>query len=175
MISLCCRSVFSKSEDAFSELSSSQQPSSEVIGKAEAATGVIVDEETLALDITDQDDKTTACITEEWKQLVVSEDPKLYSPSCMPKAKLGQSSVSPRDGNRKLDRETSRILERLEVPRPLKAKTTSPGSNESCMKNTSVPIKKPLVPFQPTQGTEQVLVGSQLMKPNFQRQKRKHK
>ncbi|KAG5041361.1 hypothetical protein JHK85_013837 [Glycine max] len=108
-------SVFSKSEDAFSELSSSQQPSSEVIGKAEAATGVIVDEETLALDITDQDDKTTACITEEWKQLVVSEDPKLYSPSCMPKAKLGQSSVSPRDGNRQLDRETSRILETLEV------------------------------------------------------------
>ncbi|KAH1048942.1 hypothetical protein AAZX31_08G006200 [Glycine max] len=168
-------SVFSKSEGAFSELSASQQPSSEVMGKAEPATGVIVNEETLALDITDHDDKTMACITEEWKQLVVSEDPKLYSPSSMPKAKLGQSSVSPRDGNRKLDRETSRILERLEVPRPLKAKTTSPGSNESCMKNTSVPIKKPLVPFQPTQGTEQVLVGSQLMKPNFQRQKRKHK
>ncbi|KAL3021219.1 hypothetical protein AAZX31_05G185500 [Glycine max] len=138
-------SVFSKSEDAFSELSSSQQPSSEVIGKAEAATGVIVDEETLALDITDQDDKTTACITEEWKQLVVSEDPKLYSPSCMPKAKLGQSSVSPRDGNRQLDRETSRILETLECAR----------------KEASY--------------TEQVFVGSQLMKPNFQRQKRKHR
>ncbi|KAL5188665.1 hypothetical protein HKD37_05G014065 [Glycine soja] len=121
------------------------KPSSEVIGKAEAATGVIVDEETLALDITDQDDKTTACITEEWKQLVVSEDPKLYSPSCMPKAKLGQSSVSPRDGNRQLDRETSRILERLECAR----------------KEASY--------------TEQVFVGSQLMKPNFQRQKRKHR
>ncbi|TKY60508.1 hypothetical protein E2542_SST17607 [Spatholobus suberectus] len=168
-------SVFSKLEGAFSELSSSQQPSSEVISKAEPATGVIVGEETLALDITDQDDKTMACITEEWKQLVVSEDPKLYSPSCVSKAKLGQSSVSPQDGNRQLDRETSRILERLEVPRPLKAKTASPGSNESCMKNTSVLIKKPLIPLQPTQGTEQVFVGSQLMKPNFQRQKRKHR
>ncbi|XP_020233537.1 uncharacterized protein LOC109813707 [Cajanus cajan] len=168
-------SVFSKLEGDFSELSSRQQPSSEVIGKAEPATGVIVDEETLALDITDQDDKTIACITEEWKQLVVSEDPKLYSPPCMSKAKSGQSSVSPRDGNGQLDRETSRILERLEVPRPLKAKITSPISNESCMKNTSVPIKKPLIPFQPSQGTEQVFVGSQLMKPNFQRQKRKHR
>ncbi|RDX85470.1 hypothetical protein CR513_33345, partial [Mucuna pruriens] len=168
-------SVFSKLEGAFSELSSSQQPSSEEIGKAEPAICVIVDEETLALDIKDQDDKTMACITEEWKQLVVSEEPKLYSPSCMSKAKLGQSSVSPRDSNRQLDRETSRILERLEVPRPLKPKTTSPGSNENCMKNTSVPIKKPLIPFQPTQGTEQVFVGSQLMKPNFQRQKRKHR
>ncbi|KAG2410692.1 uncharacterized protein HKW66_Vig0013570 [Vigna angularis] len=178
MISLCCRSMFSKLEGSFSELSSSPQPSSEVIVKAEPATGVLVNEEALTLDIADQEEKTMACITEEWKQLVVSEDPKLYSPSCMSKAKLGQSSacVSPRDGNnRQLDRETSRILERLEVPRPLKAKSISPGSNENCTKNTSVPIKKPLIPFQPTQGTEQVFVGSQLIKPNFQRLKRKHR
>ncbi|XP_047156114.1 uncharacterized protein LOC124827159 [Vigna umbellata] len=177
-------SMFSKLEGSFSELSSSPQPSSEVIVKAEPATGVLVNEEALTLDIADQEEKTMACITEEWKQLVVSEDPKLYSPSCMSKAKLGQSSacVSPRDGNnRQLDRETSRILERLEVPRPLKAKTISPGSNENCTKNTSVPIKKPLIPFQPiqpfqpTQGTEQVFVGSQLIKPNFQRLKRKHR
>ncbi|XP_017429799.1 uncharacterized protein LOC108337723 isoform X2 [Vigna angularis] len=171
-------SMFSKLEGSFSELSSSPQPSSEVIVKAEPATGVLVNEEALTLDIADQEEKTMACITEEWKQLVVSEDPKLYSPSCMSKAKLGQSSacVSPRDGNnRQLDRETSRILERLEVPRPLKAKSISPGSNENCTKNTSVPIKKPLIPFQPTQGTEQVFVGSQLIKPNFQRLKRKHR
>ncbi|WVZ25310.1 hypothetical protein V8G54_003854 [Vigna mungo] len=171
-------SMFSKLEGSFSELNSSPQPSSEVIVKAEPATGVMVNEEALTLDIADQEEKTMACITEEWKQLVVSEDPKLYSPSCMSKAKLGQSSacVSPRDGNnRQLDRETSRILERLEVPRPLKAKTISPGSNENCTKNTSVPIKKPLIPFQPTQGTEQVFVGSQLIKPNFQRLKRKHR
>jgi len=168
--------MFSKLEGSLSEPSSTQQPSSEVIGKAEPATGVIVNDETLTLDIADQENKTMACITEEWKQLVVNEDPKLYSPSCMSKAKLGQSnaSVSPREGNnRQLDRETSRILERLEVPRPLKAKIVSPSSNESCMKNSSVPIKKPLIPLQPTQGTEQVFVGSQLIKPNFQRLKRK--
>ncbi|XP_061369915.1 uncharacterized protein LOC133312688 [Gastrolobium bilobum] len=174
--SLQLGSVSSKLEGASSQLSSSQQPSPEVIGRAESAIDVIVvDEETLPLDITDQDDKTMACITEEWKQLVVNEDPKLYSPSCMSKAKFDQSSASPRDGNRQLDRETSRILERLEVPRPLKAKTASPATNASCMKNTRVSTKMPLIPFQPTQGTEQGLVGSQLMKPNFQRQKRKHK
>ncbi|XP_068466981.1 uncharacterized protein [Phaseolus vulgaris] len=169
-------SMFSKLEGSLSEPSSTQQPSSEVIGKAEPATGVIVNDETLTLDIADQENKTMDCITEEWKQLVVNEDPKLYSPSCMSKAKLGQSnaSVSPGEGNnRQLDRETSRILERLEVPRPLKAKIVSPSSNESCMKNSSVPIKKPLIPLQPTQGTEQVFVGSQLIKPNFQRLKRK--
>ncbi|XP_027191347.1 uncharacterized protein [Cicer arietinum] len=174
--SLQLGSVFPKREGAFSELSSSRQPSSEVIGRAESATNVnVVDEETLSTDITDQDERTMACITEEWKQLVVSEDPKLHSPSCIPKAKLGISSVSPRTGNRELDRETSRILERLEVPRPLKGKTASPVSNESCMKNITVSTKKPLIPFQPTQNTEQAIVGSQLMKPNFQRQKRKQR
>jgi hypothetical protein len=171
-----CRSIFPKMDSAFSEVSSTRQPSLEVIGRAESATNVIVvDEETLSMGIADQDDRTMACITEEWKQLVVSEEPKLYSPSCMPRAKLDQSSVSPRNGNRQLDKETSRILERLEVPRPLKGKKASPVSNESCMKNITVPTKKPLIPFQPSQNTEQVIVGSQLIKPNFQRQKRKQR
>lgn len=171
-----CRSVFPKKDGAFSELSSSQQPSSEVIGRAKSANNVVVvDEEILSMDITDQDDRTMANITEEWKQLVVSEEPKLYSPSCLPKAKLDQSSIAPRNGNRQLDKETSRILERLEVPRPLKGKKASPVSNESCVKNKTVPTKKPLIPFQPSQNTEQVIVGSQLLKPNFQRQKRKQR
>ncbi|KAK7318362.1 hypothetical protein RJT34_03061 [Clitoria ternatea] len=169
-------SVCSKLEGEFSEISSSQQPTLEGIGKAEPTTGVtVMNKETLSIDIMDQDDKTMACITEEWKQLVVNEDPKLHPPSCMPKAKLGQSSVSPRDCKKQIEMETSRILERLEVPRPLKEKTTSPVSNESCMKITSVLTKKPLIPFQPTQGPEQVFVGSQLLKPNFQRQKRKQR
>lgn len=173
-----CRSIFPKLEGAFTELSSSQQPSSEVTTKAEKAINVIaLDEETLPLelDITDQEDRTMACITEEWEQLVVNEDPKMYTPSCLPKAKWDQSSVSLRDGNRKLDTETSRILERLEVPRPLKPKIASPVLVESCMKNATVPTKKPLIPFQSTQSTQQVIVGSQLIKPNFQRQKRKQK
>ncbi|XP_058731894.1 uncharacterized protein LOC131603557 [Vicia villosa] len=174
--SLQLGSVFPKKDGAFCELSSSQQPLSEVNGRAQSANNVvIVDYETLSTDIADQDDRTMACITEEWKQLVVSEEPKLHSPSCMPKAKLDQSSIAPRNGNRQLDKETSRILERLEVPRPLKGKKASPVLNESCVKNKTVPTKKPLIPFQPTQNTEQVIVGSQLLKPNFQRQKRKQR
>lgn len=176
LLLIFCRSVFPKKDGGFSELSSSQQPLSEVNGRAQSANHVvIVDYETLSTDIADQDDRTMACITEEWKQLVVSEEPKLHSPSCMPKAKLDQSSIAPRNGNRQLDKETSRILERLEVPRPLKGKKASPVSNESCVKNKTVPTKKPLIPFQPTQNTEQVIVGSQLLKPNFQRQKRKQR
>ncbi|KAL1364599.1 hypothetical protein HN51_012756 [Arachis hypogaea] len=174
--SLQSGSVFPILEGEFSELSSIRQPPSDVIGKAESSIDVaVVDKETLPLDVTSQDDKTIACITEEWKQLVVNEDPKLYSPSCTSKALSDQPTLSPRVGNRQLDRETYRILERLEVPRPLKAKAASPVLNENCMKNASVPVKKPLVPCQPNQGTQEVSVGSQLMKPNFQKQKRKHR
>ncbi|KAI4343529.1 hypothetical protein L6164_010868 [Bauhinia variegata] len=157
------------------ELSSSQQPSSHVIGKADSAIDVIVvDEETSTLDLTAQEDKTINCVTEEWEQLVVNEDPKTYSPSVMFKSKLDQSCVSKPDGNRQLDEQTSRILERLEVPRLVKPKGVFPVSTGSCMTNSSALTKKPLIPFHPSEATENIRIGSQLMKPNFQRLKRKH-
>ncbi|OIW00223.1 hypothetical protein TanjilG_27474 [Lupinus angustifolius] len=172
--SLQLGSISPKLNTEFSELSPSPKPSPKVIRKARSATDVIVvDEETMPLNITDQDEKTMACITEEWKQLVVNEDHKINSPSSMSKPNLTLSIVSPRNENRQVDRETSKILERLEVPRSLKAKAASPVFNESCMKNTSLPTKKPLIPFQATQGTEQSSLGSQLIKPSFHRQRRK--
>lgn len=172
-----CRSILPKVGGLSSELGSNKQPSSpEVMGKVELAIDVKpVDEETLLLDLKTQEDNTIACITEEWEQLVVNEDPKMYSPSCMPKAKLDQPCVSPRGVSRQQESETSRILERLEVPRPLKTRAVSPVSNVNCMTNASLPTKKPLIPFLPSQATEPVSTGSQLMKPNFQRLKRKHK
>ncbi|KAK4264603.1 hypothetical protein QN277_025756 [Acacia crassicarpa] len=165
-------SIYHKEGDATVEPSSGEKRSLEVTGKAE--TIMLVDGKSSPLDLATQEDNTIACITKEWEQLVVNEGPKMCSPSCMPKPKLDQKCVSPRDCNRQLDRETSRILERLEVPRPLKAKSVSPVSNAT-MTNASVPTKKPLIPFQPIQATEPVSIGSQLLKPNFQRLKRKHK
>ena len=162
------RSIFPKEGDATVEPSSGEKTSLEVTGKAE--TVMPEAGKSSPLDLVSQEDNTIACITKEWEQLVVNEGPnKVYSPSCLPKPVLDQKCVSPRDCNKQLDRETSRILERLEVPRPLKAKSASPLSN------ASVPTKKPLVPFQPIQATEPVSMGNQLMKPNFQRLKRKHK
>lgn len=168
---LYCRSILPKVGGISSEPSSSEQPSSEVTMKAETTTKdfILVNEEMLHSDHKNQEDNTIACITEEWEQLVVNEDSRMYSPSCLPRVKLDQSSGLPRDSNRQLDRETSRILERLEVPRLLKTKVVSPVSN------VNLPTKKPLVPFQPIQATEPVSISSQLIKPNFQRLKRKHK
>jgi hypothetical protein len=85
---------------------------------------------------------------------------------------MDQSVLSSPDSNRQLDAKTSRILERLELPRQLKSKTVSPTIISS---QTPVRTKKPLIPFQPTNAINQSPTSSQLLKPNFQRLKRKHK
>ncbi|XP_015579669.1 uncharacterized protein LOC8275461 [Ricinus communis] len=121
------------------------------------------------------EDKTSYSIAEEWEQLVVSEVPNLYSPTPVSKAKVDMLVLSSPDTNKQLDVKTSRILERLEVPKQLKTKVTSPIFTSSSFSETGAPIKKPPVPFQPSNATDQSLTSSQLMKPNFQRLKRKHK
>ncbi|XP_010547785.1 PREDICTED: uncharacterized protein LOC104819419 isoform X2 [Tarenaya hassleriana] len=105
----------------------------------------------------EEEDKTTASITKEWEQLIVTEVPRKYSPpSSTPKL------------NKQIDTKTWRILERLEAPKQMMR-----GKNGS-------PNKKPLVVPPMTSrapsasATEQLVSSSQLMKPNFQRPKRKH-
>ncbi|XP_016651239.1 PREDICTED: uncharacterized protein LOC103337913 [Prunus mume] len=133
-------------------------------------------EETSELDLTAQEDKTSACITEEWEKLIVNEVSRIHSPVCTSKPKLDQSLLlSPPDGNRQLDAKTSRILERLEVPRQFKRESVSPILANTGVKNFSVEVKKPLVESQPNCAPHQSMATSQLMKPNFQRLKRKHK
>ncbi|KAI5563125.1 hypothetical protein BDE02_15G096000 [Populus trichocarpa] len=157
-----------KLDETTSELNSNEPDSSEVI----VLDAIDLEDETPLLDLTNRDDKTTASIAEEWEQLVVKEVPKTFSPTCVSKPKMDQSVLSSPDSNRQLDAKTSRILERLELPRQLKSKTVSPTIISS---QTPVPTKKPLIPFQPTNAINQSPTSSQLLKPNFQRLKRKHK
>lgn len=138
---------------------------------------VVLEEETLQQDPTSGEDINSACIAQEWEQLVVTEVPRKYSPTCTLKPKLDQSILSPPDSNKQIDIKTSRILERLEIPRQLKAKVVSPtiiGSSR-IISDACMPAKKPLIPFLATGSSEQGVSSSQLMKPNFQRLKRKHK
>ncbi|CAK7336884.1 unnamed protein product [Dovyalis caffra] len=190
-----------KLDETTSQLNSSQPDSSEVI----VLDATDLEDETPLLDLTNRDDKTTSSIAEEWehlgvnelpnaysptcvsklkmdqsplsspdsqKQLVVSEVPKTYSPTCVSNPKMDQSVLSSPDSNKQLDAKTSRILERLELPRQLKSKAVSPTITSS---QTPLPTKKPSIPFQPTNAIDQSLTSSQLLKPNFQRLKRKHK
>ncbi|KAF9668137.1 hypothetical protein SADUNF_Sadunf15G0097200 [Salix dunnii] len=161
-------SLPTKLDETTSELSSNEPDSSEVI----VLDAIDLEDETPLLDLTNGDDKTTASIAEEWEQLVVKEVPKTFSPTCVSKPKMDQSVQSSPDSNRQLDAKTSRILERLELPRQLKSKTVSPTVISS---QTPVPTKKPLIPFQPINAINQSPTSSQLLKPNFQRLKRKHK
>ncbi|KAH7866716.1 hypothetical protein Vadar_023986 [Vaccinium darrowii] len=128
------------------------------------ANVVVIEEEIPYSDPTlGEEDRDSACVTEEWENLIISEAPKISSPSCIFKPKFDHLVLSPQDSNRQLDEKTSRILERLEVPRELKRKAPLP------------PIKVPLVPFQPIRGTDQGTTSSQPIKPNFQRIKRRQR
>ncbi|KAM7471600.1 hypothetical protein LguiA_009783 [Lonicera macranthoides] len=118
-------------------------------------------------------DKTNERIAEEWERLIITEVPEKYSPNCIVRPKLDQPMLSQPESNKKLDEKTSRILERLEVPRQLKTKAGSPtisssGKIDVCM------TKKPLIPFGPLNTTQDTM-PSQPMKPNFHRLKRKQR
>ncbi|OVA09738.1 hypothetical protein BVC80_9101g277 [Macleaya cordata] len=122
------------------------------------------------------DDKSDACIAEEWEQLIVDEDCEIYSPTCISRPKIKTSIISPVDVNKQLDEKTSRILERLEAPRQAKMKGNSPIDICNAGTDACAPKKKPLVPFAPNHATDhQGVSSSQPMRPNFQRLKRKHR
>ncbi|KAH9770374.1 hypothetical protein KPL71_012357 [Citrus sinensis] len=170
------RSLPTELSDKKFEVNSTRPDSAEVPPKSNLAIDIVVlEEENAMFDLTAGEDKTAASIAEEWEQLVVSEIPNRFSPSCVSKPKLDHSVPSPPDNNRQLDEKTSRILERLEVPTQLKSKVVSPVSTSSSISDVCMSKKKPLIPFQSSQASDQVTTSSQLMKPNFQRLKRKYK
>ncbi|THG16616.1 hypothetical protein TEA_025968 [Camellia sinensis var. sinensis] len=157
------------------EPNSTQRDSSEEAKPSKPkADVVVIEEEIPQLDLTMGENRSSTCITEEWEQLIISEAPNIYSPTCISKPKLDQLVLSSQDGSRQqLDEKTSRILERLEVPRELKRKT--PPAKSSITATAFAPTKAPLIPFQPVHGTDQGTTSSQPMKPNFPRLKRKQR
>ncbi|CAN8256946.1 unnamed protein product [Cochlearia groenlandica] len=129
--------------------------------------------------ITDEEDKATASITKEWEQLIVTE---VLTKSSSPvittqKPIIDRKILSPH--NKQADMKTSMILERLEAPRKKKGNVGSPSLVMCSPTTQDVSIlsqKKPLIPFQTSQfSSQQTVSSSQLMKPIFQRLKRKHK
>ncbi|XP_022735961.1 uncharacterized protein LOC111289299 isoform X2 [Durio zibethinus] len=173
-------SVPPKLNEATSKPDSTNPDSTQSIAQSTSSVGaMVVDEETSQLDQTVGEDKTTASIAEEWERLVVNEIPVKYSPTCTPKPKSDQSVLllSPPDNSRQLDINTTRILERLEVPRQLKSKAAlSPSFISSKIPDVgNMAMKKPLIPFQPNQAADQGVTSTQLIKPSFPRLKRKHK
>ncbi|XP_022155368.1 uncharacterized protein LOC111022510 [Momordica charantia] len=100
-------------------------------------------------------------VAETWELLVSHEFPETC-PVYVSKDKLDGLCVSVPEGNRQLGVKTSRILERLEVPRK-RTKATSPNTLSIDLVDSNA-LMKPLT----VTGTQ-----TQLMKPNFNKLKRK--
>lgn len=150
------------------------EPTSTQVDSLKSGPSTQAMEEIPHLDVKSGRDKITARITEEWEQLIVNEIPKISSPTCVSKPKLDHMALLQLESNKPLDDKTSRILERLEVPRKLKAKVASPViTSSSAPIDACMSSKKPLIPFQSTQTSVTGIVASQPMRPNFQRLKRK--
>ncbi|KAK8537752.1 hypothetical protein V6N12_043900 [Hibiscus sabdariffa] len=165
-------SVAPKRNDETSKPNPTNPDSTEAKAQPTSSVDVVVVNEMSHLDKT-VEHKTTASIAEEWERLVVNEIPVKYSPN-IPKSDQSVMVLSSPDNSRQLDINTTRILERLELPRQLKSKQGSPGNSRvSDVANLS--MKKPLIPFQPGQAADQGVTSSQLIRPSFQRLKRKHK
>uniref|UniRef100_A0A7N0RB34 Uncharacterized protein n=2 Tax=Kalanchoe fedtschenkoi TaxID=63787 RepID=A0A7N0RB34_KALFE len=114
----------------------------------------------LAEDLNENDEQIT-----EWEQLIVNDVPKTYSPVISSKSKFEPSAVP---DNRQQDPNTSRILERLEIPKQIKSPTVMISAG-SCAK------KKPLIPYrQSSCAPSNTSTASQPLKPIFQKLKRKH-
>lgn len=173
---VCGSALHSNLDDATCEVSS-------VVSMAQTCiiNPPIEEEETRQeIQITDEEDKATASITKEWEQLVVTEV-RMKSPSPVlttPKPNTNRPFLSP--NNKQADMKTSMILERLEAPRKMRGKVGSPSivvtSSQTSPDVSVLSQKKPLIPFQTSQvSNHQTASSSQLMKPSFQRLKRKHK
>lgn len=167
--SLQFRSIPPKFKEVAFELKLSQPEASAGILQSNSGPDIGHVEEEL-IDLTVEEDKTSADVTEEWEQLVIKKVPNLHSPIFISEHELDQSDLLPSKRNRQLDRETSRILERLELPRQLKTEAviTSSGMVDACN-----PTKKPHIPVHSINATDRGLTGK-LMTPNFKRPKRKH-
>ncbi|GFZ17283.1 hypothetical protein Acr_26g0005530 [Actinidia rufa] len=170
-------SVCPNLKDMMSPNSTRHDFSEDAVLSKPTANVVAIEEEIPELNLTvgeESEDTAAACITEEWEQMIINETPKISSPSFMSKPKFDQLVLSPQDGCRQLDEKTSRILERLEVPRELKRKASFLKSS-SIGADSCVPTKAPLIPFQANRGLDQVAMSSQPMKPNFQKLKRRQR
>ncbi|XP_042496325.1 uncharacterized protein LOC122075390 isoform X2 [Macadamia integrifolia] len=169
-------SIPPKRKEFISEHDSSELEPLEVMSPISSTkAGYKVEEEQRKLTQATEAGNSPASMTVEWEQLFVNRVPTICSPTCLSKPMMKKSVVTPPDGNKPLDEKTSKILERLEVPRQLKTKLSPSVVISSVRTDACVPMKKPLVPFQPNHVTDYSSTSSQPIKPNFQRLKRKQR
>ncbi|KAL3818456.1 hypothetical protein ACJIZ3_004361 [Penstemon smallii] len=161
--------ILPKSKEGTSELDLIKKKSSSEVQPLVQETDIIVGrEENQQFDFEAEENNTSPSLTKEWEQLIVTELGGIHSPT-LSNSKQDQLFISSSQSNKQLDEKTSRILERLEIPRQLKRKSVSPTISNSFSADVCAPAKKPLIPYGPDKGP----ILSQPLKPNFQRMKKK--
>lgn len=119
---------------------------------------------------TEKENRIPSCITEEWEQLVIlDDDESTKSPSMNLKSEATNSKFLSQ--SKPMDEKTTRILERLEPPKPKRQQKKD--TLAAPVNGVAGQMKRPLLPFDPNSNWNPT--QSQPMKPNFQRMKKKQK
>ncbi|KAJ4798267.1 hypothetical protein LUZ62_049513 [Rhynchospora pubera] len=121
---------------------------------------------------TRKENRTPLCVTEEWEQLVIlddSESPK--SPSVNLRLKSDAMSSKFLSQSKPVDEKTTKILERLEPPKPKRQQKKD--ASAVLVNGVAGQMKRPLLPFDSNANLN--LTQSQPLRPDFQKRKKKPK
>lgn len=122
---------------------------------------------------TEKENRISSCVTEDWEQLVIlDDDGSSQSPSVNLKLKSEATNSNFLSQSKPMDEKTTRILERLEPPKPKRQQRKNASAVP--VNDVAGKMKKPLLPFDSNLNLTQSQ-ASQPMRPSFQRMKKRAK
>ncbi|KAJ4757385.1 hypothetical protein LUZ62_067760 [Rhynchospora pubera] len=121
---------------------------------------------------TRNENRTPVCVSEEWEQLVILDDSEsTKSPSVNLRLKSDAMSCKFLSQSKPVDEKTTKILERLEPPKPKRQQKKD--ASAVLVNGVAGQMKRPLLPFDSNANLN--LTQSQPLRPNFQKRKKKPK
>jgi hypothetical protein len=118
-----------------------------------------------------KENEIPSCITKEWEQLVILDDDESTRLPVNLKFKSDATNSKILTQSKPMDEKTTRILERLEPPKPKRQQKKD--TLAAPVNDVAGQMKRPLLPFDTNSNLN--LTQSQPMRPNFQRMKKKQK
>ncbi|KAJ4757396.1 hypothetical protein LUZ62_067771 [Rhynchospora pubera] len=121
---------------------------------------------------TRKENRTPVCVSEEWEQLVILDDSEsTKSPSVNLRLKSDAMSCKFLSQSKPVDEKTTKILERLEPPKP--KRQHKKDASAVLVNGVAGQMKRPLLPFDSNANLN--LTQSQPLRPDFQKRKKKPK
>ncbi|KAJ3708848.1 hypothetical protein LUZ61_012553 [Rhynchospora tenuis] len=124
--------------------------------------------------VTRKENRTPVCVTEEWDQLVILDDSEsTKSPIVNLRLKSDAMSSNFLSESKPVDEKTTKILERLEPPKPKRQQKKDTSAVPVIVNGVAGQMKRPLLPFDSNAYLN--LTQSQPLRPDFQKRKKKPK